>query len=161
ELDLHDISLLDAEFGKMLQALVCLKQYLESILDRNEILNLRFRGTPVEDLCLDFTLPGYLDYVLNNGDDNVDLNNLDECISMVVDATVKTGITRQMEAFRAGFNQTFLPVTKPYGKETAIRDGFFILSFRLEIRFATGGGGDKEGAARVWGEEEEDKNENE
>ncbi|GJW61431.1 E3 ubiquitin protein ligase UPL3 [Tanacetum coccineum] len=88
-------------------SLVCRKQYLESIHDRNEILNLRFRGTPVEDLCLDFTLPGYLDYVLNNGDDNVDLNNLDECISMVVDATVKTGITRQMEAFRAGFNQVF------------------------------------------------------
>ncbi|GJY15390.1 hypothetical protein Tco_0385812 [Tanacetum coccineum] len=64
ELDLHDISLFDAEFGKMLQALVCLKQYLESILDRNQILNLRFRGTPVEDLCLDFTLTGYHDYAL-------------------------------------------------------------------------------------------------
>ncbi|GJU58363.1 E3 ubiquitin protein ligase UPL3 [Tanacetum coccineum] len=110
ELDLHDISLFDAEFGKTLQelqALVCRKQYLESIHDRNEILNLRFRGTPVEDLCLDFTLPGYPDFVLKNGDDNVDLNNLDEYISMVADATVKTGITRQMEAFRAGFNQVF------------------------------------------------------
>ncbi|GJW16681.1 E3 ubiquitin protein ligase UPL3 [Tanacetum coccineum] len=105
ELDLHDISLFDAEFGKMLQALVCLKQYLESILDRNQILNLRFRGTPVEDLCLDFTLTGYHDYVLKNGDDNLVLNNLDEYISMVVDATVKTSITRQMEAFRAGINQ--------------------------------------------------------
>nr|KAJ0223853.1 hypothetical protein LSAT_V11C200095020 [Lactuca sativa] len=35
----------------------------------------------------------------------VDLNNLEEYISLVVDATVKTGITRQLEAFRAGFNQ--------------------------------------------------------
>jgi len=35
----------------------------------------------------------------------VDLNNLEDYISMVVDATVKTGITRQLEAFRAGFNQ--------------------------------------------------------
>ncbi|KAI3718307.1 hypothetical protein L6452_19171 [Arctium lappa] len=110
ELDLHDISLFDAEFGKTLQelqALVCRKQYLESIHDRNEILNLRFRGAPVEDLCLDFTLPGYPDFVLKSGDDNVDLNNLEEYISLVVDATVKTGITRQMEAFRAGFNQVF------------------------------------------------------
>lgn len=37
----------------------------------------------------------------------VDLNNLEEYISLVVDASVKTGITRQMEAFRAGFNQVF------------------------------------------------------
>ena len=35
----------------------------------------------------------------------VDINNLEEYISLVVDATVKTGIMRQMEAFRAGFNQ--------------------------------------------------------
>ena len=35
----------------------------------------------------------------------VDFNNLEEYISLVVDATVKTGIMRQMEAFRAGFNQ--------------------------------------------------------
>lgn len=35
----------------------------------------------------------------------VDINNLDEYISLVVDATVNTGIMRQMEAFRAGFNQ--------------------------------------------------------
>ncbi|KAI7724542.1 hypothetical protein M8C21_011532 [Ambrosia artemisiifolia] len=110
ELDLHDISLFDGEFGKTLQelqALVSRKQYLESINDRDEILNLRFRGAPVEDLCLDFTLPGYPDFVLKTGDDNVDLNNLEEYISLVVDATVKTGITRQMDAFRAGFNQVF------------------------------------------------------
>ncbi|KAI3765712.1 hypothetical protein L2E82_15754 [Cichorium intybus] len=110
ELDLHDISLFDGEFGKTLQelqALVSRKQYLESIHDRGEMVNLRFRGAPVEDLCLDFTLPGYPDFVLKSGDDNVDLNNLEEYISLVVDATVKTGITRQMEAFRAGFNQVF------------------------------------------------------
>ena len=35
----------------------------------------------------------------------MDINNLDEYISLVVDATVKTGIIRQMEAFRSGFNQ--------------------------------------------------------
>ena len=35
----------------------------------------------------------------------VDINNLEEYISLVADATVKTGIMRQIEAFRAGFNQ--------------------------------------------------------
>ncbi|CAI9269867.1 unnamed protein product [Lactuca saligna] len=37
----------------------------------------------------------------------VDLNNLEEYISLVVDATIKTGITRKLEAFRVGFNQVF------------------------------------------------------
>ncbi|XP_059653991.1 E3 ubiquitin-protein ligase UPL3-like [Cornus florida] len=112
ELDLHDIFSFDAEFGKTLQelqALVCRKQYLESMDGHScdGIADLCFRGAPIEDLCLDFTLPGYPDYILKPGDDNVDINNLEEYISLVVDATVKTGITRQMEAFRAGFNQVF------------------------------------------------------
>jgi len=33
------------------------------------------------------------------------IDNLEEYISLVVDATVKTGIMPQVEAFRAGFNQ--------------------------------------------------------
>ncbi|KAF3434701.1 hypothetical protein FNV43_RR21786 [Rhamnella rubrinervis] len=111
ELDLHDILSFDAELGKTLQelhVLVCRKQHLESDSDiSNAIDDLCFRGTPIEDLCLDFTLPGYPDYVLKPGDENVDINNLEEYISLVVDATVKTGIQRQMEAFRAGFNQVF------------------------------------------------------
>ncbi|KAL1362137.1 hypothetical protein HN51_010411 [Arachis hypogaea] len=112
ELDLHDILFIDAELGKTLQelnALVCRKYYLESTggsyTDVNS--NLHFRGAPVEDLCLDFTLPGYPEYILKSGDEIVDINNLEEYISLVVDATVKTGITRQMEAFKAGFNQVF------------------------------------------------------
>ncbi|CAO2815602.1 unnamed protein product [Amaranthus hypochondriacus] len=112
ELDLHDIISFDPEIGKTLQelqALVCRKQYLESIGgDHSDVTaELSFRGTQIEDLCLDFTLPGYPDYVLKSGDENVDINNLEEYISLVVDATVKAGIVRQMEAFRAGFNQVF------------------------------------------------------
>lgn len=112
ELDLHDIISFDAEFGKILQELhviVCRKQHLESMTSDNseEVVDLRFRGALIEDLCLDFTLPGYPDYILKPGDENVDINNLEEYISSVVDATVKTGIMRQMEAFRAGFNQVF------------------------------------------------------
>ncbi|KAJ0077210.1 hypothetical protein Patl1_36032 [Pistacia atlantica] len=112
DLDLHDILSFDSEFGKILQELhviVCRKQYLESAScdNRDAISDLRFRGTPIEDLYLDFTVPGYPDYILKPVDENVDINNLEEYISLVVDATVKTGIMRQMEAFRAGFNQVF------------------------------------------------------
>ncbi|XP_010265985.1 PREDICTED: E3 ubiquitin-protein ligase UPL3-like [Nelumbo nucifera] len=110
ELDLHDILSFDAVFGKILQELqilVARKKYLEAMGRRDQIADLKFRGAPIEDLCLDFTLPGYPDYVLKPGDENVDINNLEEYISSVVDATVKTGIMRQIEAFRAGFNQVF------------------------------------------------------
>ncbi|MBA0688107.1 hypothetical protein Goari_005914, partial [Gossypium aridum] len=112
ELDLHDILSFDAEFGKILQELHLLvrrKQYLDSLGGDNSdaIPDLRFRGASIEDLCLDFTLPGYPDYILKLGDETVDINNLEEYISLVVDATVKTGIMHQMEAFRAGFNQVF------------------------------------------------------
>ncbi|OIT38960.1 PREDICTED: E3 ubiquitin-protein ligase UPL3 [Nicotiana attenuata] len=112
ELDLYDILSFDAELGKTLQelqALVSRKQYIESMggLGQDKISDLHFRGTPVEDLCLDFTLPGYPEYVLKAGDQNVDLSNLEEYVSLVVDATVRTGIARQMEAFRSGFNQVF------------------------------------------------------
>lgn len=35
----------------------------------------------------------------------VDINSLEDYISLVVDATVKRGVARQIEAFRSGFNQ--------------------------------------------------------
>ncbi|KAI3780949.1 hypothetical protein L2E82_10943 [Cichorium intybus] len=112
ELDLHDVCSFDAELGKTLQelqALVCRKKHLESThgFDRNEKLELKFRGALIEDLCLDFTLPGYPDFILKPGNKDVSIDNLEDYISLVVAATVKTGITRQMEAFRAGFNQVF------------------------------------------------------
>ncbi len=75
ELDLFDIISFDAEFGKTLQELQILverKRFLESTYGMNqlEVTDLRFRGTPIEDLCLDFTLPGYPDYILKEGEEN-------------------------------------------------------------------------------------------
>ena len=77
ELDLYDILLFDAELGKTLQelhALVCRKHYLESTGSDNHeaIADLHFHGTTIEDLCLDFTLPGYPDYILKPGDETVE-----------------------------------------------------------------------------------------
>ncbi|VAH41149.1 unnamed protein product [Triticum turgidum subsp. durum] len=113
ELDLYDILSFDAEFGKILQELQVLverKRYLESCSSHSQqIEELGFRGAPIEDLCLDFTLPGYPDFVLKEGEENtvVCIYNLEEYISLVVDATLKAGIMRQVEAFKAGFNQVF------------------------------------------------------
>ncbi|KAL0678992.1 hypothetical protein Bca4012_006973 [Brassica carinata] len=112
ELDLHDVILFDAELGKTLQELRVLvgrKYYLEAEGGDNSsvISDLCLRGSRIEDLCLDFTLPGYPEYILRPGDDFVDINSLEDYISLVVDATVKRGVARQIEAFRSGFNQVF------------------------------------------------------
>ncbi|KAJ1277415.1 hypothetical protein BS78_04G002400 [Paspalum vaginatum] len=114
ELDLFDIVTFDSEFGRTLQELRVLverKKFLDSTSDKNqlEVADLRFRGASIEDLCLDYTLPGYPDYVLKEGEGStiVDIYNLEEYITLVVDATVKSGIKRQVEAFRSGFNQVF------------------------------------------------------
>ncbi|KAF2580954.1 hypothetical protein F2Q68_00005894 [Brassica cretica] len=112
ELDLHDVILFDAELGKTLQELRVLvgrKYYLEAEGGDNSsvISDLCLRGSRIEDLCLDFTLPGYPEYILRPGDDIVDINSLEDYISLVVDATVKRGVARQIEAFRSGFNQVF------------------------------------------------------
>ncbi|KAL6561040.1 E3 ubiquitin-protein ligase upl3 [Orobanche gracilis] len=109
ELDLHDIVSFDLELGttlQELQALVYRKQYLEST-GSYKPEELCFRGASVEDLCLDFSLPGYPEYILRPGGENVDMSNLGDYVSLVVDAMVGAGIARQIEAFRSGFNQVF------------------------------------------------------
>ncbi|XP_073012311.1 E3 ubiquitin-protein ligase UPL3-like isoform X2 [Typha latifolia] len=113
ELDLYDILSFDAEFGKNLQEMqdiFCRKQFVDAMADDNQksIADLHFHGVPIEDLHLDFTLPGYPDYFLKEeGNTMVNINNLEEYISLVVDATVRTGVMRQIQAFKAGFNQVF------------------------------------------------------
>ncbi|KAI9086360.1 hypothetical protein K1719_031814 [Acacia pycnantha] len=114
ELSLYDIQSFDPGLGSVLQefqAIVNRKKKLESVCGDNYMMKLDacFRDTRIEDLCLDFTLPGYPDIVLSSGTDHAAVNtrNLDDYVSLVVDATVKSGISRQVEAFKSGFNQVF------------------------------------------------------
>ncbi|KAJ0503251.1 putative HECT domain, armadillo-like helical, HECT, E3 ligase catalytic domain-containing protein [Helianthus annuus] len=113
ELNLYDIQLFDPVLGKTLiefQALIERRKYLESVGKISaDDLNLCFHDTKINDLHLDFTLPGYPDYILASGPDKEMVNsaNLEEYIELVVDATINSGISRQMDAFRSGFNQVF------------------------------------------------------
>ncbi|OBZ82438.1 putative ubiquitin fusion degradation protein C12B10.01c [Choanephora cucurbitarum] len=65
--------------------------------------------TRIDDLCLDFTLPGDDSYELKEGgsDISVTINNIEEYIDLVQDAILGSGIAQQMEAFREGFNGLF------------------------------------------------------
>lgn len=66
-------------------------------------------GGSVEDVELDFTLPGYPNIELKPGgkDIPVTIHNLDDYLKLVVDWTLVRGVTRQMEAFKEGFNTVF------------------------------------------------------
>ncbi|KAJ0088161.1 hypothetical protein Patl1_32033 [Pistacia atlantica] len=114
ELSLYDIQSFDPELGSTLlefQAVVNRKKYSESICGQNSTFDLDscFRGTRVEDLYLDFTLPGYPEYVLTSEADKkmVNMTNLGDYAALVVDATIRSGISRQFEAFKSGFCQVF------------------------------------------------------
>lgn len=73
---MYDIQSFDPGLGKNLlefQALVCRKKFLESSggkLTFASEADLCFRNMKIEDLCLDFTLPGYSDYVLTSVNDS-------------------------------------------------------------------------------------------
>lgn len=69
---MYDIQSFDPELGRTLlefQAIIVnQKRHQESICVENTALkqDLCFRNTRIEDLYLDFTLPGYPDYVLSS-----------------------------------------------------------------------------------------------
>ncbi|KAM0991086.1 hypothetical protein ACFX13_009640 [Malus domestica] len=114
ELGVYDILSFDPELGKTLlefKALVDRKRFSESIHGESTTLKFDscFRKTQIEDLCLDFTLPGYPDFILSSRPDHkmVNITNLEDYVSLVADATVTAGISRQVEAFKSGFNQVF------------------------------------------------------
>ncbi|XP_027363049.1 E3 ubiquitin-protein ligase UPL4 [Abrus precatorius] len=114
ELSLYDIQSLDPGLGRVLrefQALINRKKIVESVCGGNSELQyeLSFRDTRIDDLYIDFTLPGYPDIVLASGPDHsmVNMRNLEDYVSLIVDATVRSGISRQLEAFKSGFNQVF------------------------------------------------------
>ncbi|KAF9593401.1 hypothetical protein IFM89_022662 [Coptis chinensis] len=116
ELNLYDVHSFDPGLGRALiefQALVDRKKVLDLVSSKSRSLTSDscFHNTRIEDLCLDFTLPGYPDYLLKSEHDHkmVDMFNLEEYVSSIADATVHSGVSRQVEAFKIGFNQV-LPI---------------------------------------------------
>lgn len=114
EVSIYDIQSFDPELGTVLlefQALVNRNKLLESVYVENSSSKheLCYHNTNIEDLCLDFTLPGYPDYLLTSSQDNsmVNTKNLEDYVSLVADATLYSGISRQIEAFKSGFYQVF------------------------------------------------------
>ncbi|ORY01005.1 hypothetical protein K493DRAFT_210243 [Basidiobolus meristosporus CBS 931.73] len=78
--------------------------------ERQEALNsLRHNGVSLDDLCLDFTLPGYpeIEFVENGANVAVTIENVEEYLDGVLEHTVGSGVTTKVAAFRDGFNTVF------------------------------------------------------
>jgi E3 ubiquitin-protein ligase TRIP12 len=63
----------------------------------------------LEDLCLDFTLPGYPNLELEDHGSHkrVTIENVDAYLDKVIDMTLGIGVRQQVDAFRSGFSQVF------------------------------------------------------
>ncbi|KAL5911382.1 Ubiquitin fusion degradation protein 4 [Pyricularia oryzae] len=63
----------------------------------------------IEDLSLDFTLPGqpHIELIPNGAQINLTMDNVDLYLDKVIDMTLGSGVRRQVDAFRQGFSQVF------------------------------------------------------
>ncbi|OAT05713.1 E3 ubiquitin-protein ligase TRIP12 [Blastomyces gilchristii SLH14081] len=66
-------------------------------------------GVRVEDLGLDFTLPGHpsIQMIPHGSSIAVTMDNVGSYVSKVIDMTLGSGVQAQLDAFRAGFSQVF------------------------------------------------------
>ncbi|KAK0878618.1 Ubiquitin fusion degradation protein 4 [Friedmanniomyces endolithicus] len=100
---------------KMLKKYTSAKQRLEEddrlsdSMKQRKTAEIRINDALVEDLGLDFTLPGYphIELIPRGSSTNVTIDNVGLYIRKVVECTLGTGVQRQIDAFRAGFSQVF------------------------------------------------------
>lgn len=71
--------------------------------------NISIEGVRLDDLCLDFTLPGYpgIELETNGSQKRVTIDNVDAYLDKVIDMTLGSGVRAQVDAFRTGFSQVF------------------------------------------------------
>lgn len=91
---------------------------------------LSIEGVSIDDLSLDFTLPGYpsIELLPGGSDVSVTIDNVDDYLNRVIDMTLGSGVQRQVDAFRTGFTQVF-----PYTALSAFTPDELVMLFgRIE-----------------------------
>ena len=66
-------------------------------------------GIKIDELYLDFTLPGFpeIELIPNGSQIKLSIDNVDLYLDSVIDMTLGAGVRRQVDAFRTGFSQVF------------------------------------------------------
>jgi E3 ubiquitin-protein ligase TRIP12 len=91
---------------------------------------LEIEGVNIDELGLDFTLPGYpsIELLPNGSHISVTIENVGLYLEKVVDMTLGSGVQRQVNSFRAGFTQVF-----PYSALSAFTPDELVMLFgRIE-----------------------------
>ncbi|KAG9246910.1 E3 ubiquitin-protein ligase UPL3 [Calycina marina] len=90
---------------------------------------LTIEGSRIDDLGLDFTLPGYsIDLLPNGSHIGVTIDNVQLYLEKVIGMTLGSGVQTQIDAFRMGFTQVF-----PYSALSAFTpEELFMLFGRIE-----------------------------
>lgn len=75
----------------------------------NLVEKIEIGGVRLDHLCLDFTLPGYpnIELVPEGSHIYLSIDNVEDYLEKVIDATLGIGVRRQIDAFRAGFSVVF------------------------------------------------------
>lgn len=116
----------------MLKRFVKAKQSIEedktiSAHDKSRaIQNIIVDDVRVEDLSLDFTLPGYpsIELIPDGANVSLTIDNVDQYIERVIEMTLGSGVRRQVDAFRTGFSQVF-----PYSALRAFTPNELVMLF--------------------------------
>ncbi|KAK0739070.1 hypothetical protein B0T21DRAFT_382199 [Apiosordaria backusii] len=75
----------------------------------NDLENITVDKIKIDDLYLDFTLPGYpeIELIPNGSQTRLTIANVDLYLEKVIDMILGSGVRRQVDAFRTGFSQVF------------------------------------------------------
>nr|OQO31812.1 hypothetical protein B0A51_00714 [Rachicladosporium sp. CCFEE 5018] len=117
-LNLAAVATVDQDLAKslkMLKKYVIARERIEEDSRLNlsqkisKVQGIRVNDARIEDLGLDFTLPGYphIELAEHGASTDVTIHNLSTYIRKVIEVTLLTGVQRQVDAFRAGFSQVF------------------------------------------------------
>ena len=82
---------------------------LSSMEKARMIKNIAINDAIIDDLGLDFTLPGYphIELIENGAHTPVDMYNVALYLDKVIDMTLGSGVQRQVDQFRSGFSEVF------------------------------------------------------
>lgn len=91
-----------------------------------KISRIQIGGVSVDDMGLDFTLPGYpnIELIPNGADVNVTIDNVGDYVDKVIDFTLARAVRKQVKAFREGFSQVF-----PYSALSAFTPDELVMLF--------------------------------
>lgn len=92
----------------------------------HKIQRITVDNASIEDLALDFTLPGYpkIELIPGGADIGVTIDNVAEYIDAVIDLTLGSGVAGQVEEFCAGFTSVF-----PYSALQAFTPSELVMLF--------------------------------